>query len=124
MPITSDNIHGLLKQLSLDLKHVLASQPAQGVSPGVHGQHRQRAQLLIGQLTNGLQSALLDDQTMWNGWVQSLRPLFTNLSVELKFLLNEDSGACDYDGGCISNVTRSQCSALPSSTFRPGGTCP
>ncbi|QJW97349.1 hypothetical protein [Frigoriglobus tundricola] len=122
MAISSTNITSLLKQLSQDLHDVTAARHAPGIDPGVFSQHQKHAQFLIGQLTSGLQTALMDAESTWSTWVQALRPMFASLSSELNFLLNQDEGACDYDGGCIPS-TRAQCNGLPNSVFRSGGTC-
>jgi hypothetical protein len=114
MPTTAANIQALLTALNNDLLRVNAAAP---------GSVRTQAQLLISQLTSGLQAALMDDEDDWGDWVSSLGPLFTNLATDLKTLFGDQTGACNYPpNGCIPS-TNIQCNAIPGSTFVPGGTC-
>jgi hypothetical protein len=111
--ITSDNINRLLDQLGKDRSRVSAS-----TNP-----RKLRAQLLILHLTNGLQAALMDAESTWNGWMLDLQQTFADLSSEMNAILGDEMGACDYNGDCIPS-TRAQCDCLTNSHFRPGGTCP
>jgi hypothetical protein len=114
MSITEDNIKAVIATLAAERAAVDASSASDS--------QKNSALSLIDRLTNGLKAALQDGELTWNGWVQGLGPLFSDLSIELKGILGSDTGACDYNGNCIE-TTSDVCAALPNSIFHSGVPC-
>lgn len=111
--ITAEGINRAIAQLNKDLKTVKKSD--------ANSHLKRRIESRIVSIQNTLRAAAAEESIHLEGW-NSLKEEFVELASLLKEAnLDGDTGACDYQGGCIV-TTKIQCADL-GGIFFPGQPC-